>query len=337
MGALNITFPGTVESISSRSNFDGGTATTPGFAGLAGGSDDVTLTTDLSVDVGLADVYMAPTEIGIPISKQITFGFDENTAVFSLDGAPAISFNDLPAGFVITSLGFSIATVSNIAGIVIHVKINGSDIINSPSNDAFTIYTLTFPDMPLSSTDFIGTQIQIAFTGTPTIDNVVQLFIESYVLSGTFTTQSFVFSWTLESDGPVEGDVTPITLSSNPLDDHALDLKNLDLTLDYDDGGPISVPITNILEQDDNLFIFLVPIFPITVYKITITATDPTGKQFTGSIPLGTLPTINLTDPSGIYRLVDGKTNDTLYIQNDPPNTIDVKIPNPFIKTAFIP
>lgn len=42
-----------------------------------------------------------------------------------------------------------------------------------------------------------------------------------------------------------------------------------------------------------------------------------------------------IADPSGIYTLVPGKTDDTLYTHTTP-DTVDVKIPDPFIKTAFI-
>lgn len=38
---------------------------------------------------------------------------------------------------------------------------------------------------------------------------------------------------------------------------------------------------------------------------------------------------------SGIYKMVPGKTNDTIYIQNSPPVTTDVKIPDPFAITAL--
>lgn len=43
-----------------------------------------------------------------------------------------------------------------------------------------------------------------------------------------------------------------------------------------------------------------------------------------------------ITDPSGIYTMVVGKTHDTLYNRGIE-TSVDVKIPDPFIKTAFVP
>lgn len=56
-----------------------------------------------------------------------------------------------------------------------------------------------------------------------------------------------------------------------------------------------------------------------------------------GGFNLGGSPTIQLIgDPAGIYTLVPGKTHDTLYERNAGSLTEqDVKIPDPFIKTAF--
>ena len=45
---------------------------------------------------------------------------------------------------------------------------------------------------------------------------------------------------------------------------------------------------------------------------------------------------IFITDPSGIYGLIPNKTHDTLYNRSDE-TSIDVKIPNPFVKLAFLP
>lgn len=44
-----------------------------------------------------------------------------------------------------------------------------------------------------------------------------------------------------------------------------------------------------------------------------------------------------ITDPSGIYGLIPNKTHDTLYNRNAEETSINVKIPDPFIRTAFFP
>ncbi len=61
-----------------------------------------------------------------------------------------------------------------------------------------------------------------------------------------------------------------------------------------------------------------------------------TGTEFSGSVKLGTIQILT-TLGSGIYRLVSGKTNDTMYINN--PNdatTEDFAIPDPSGKTGLI-
>lgn len=146
------------------------------------------------------------------------------------------------------------------------------------------------------------------------------------------------FQWTLSYDTPAEPLVSSATVTSHDTPD-GLILKDLTVSIVYDDGGgPITVPVDVITTQDDHLLIFVMPDFPTDVFVITVIVEDPTGTQFTGPVPLGDIPTIFFRDPSGIYRLVADKTSDTFYIQDaDPVTTLDVKIPNPFIKTGFIP
>jgi hypothetical protein len=135
----------------------------------------------------------------------------------------------------------------------------------------------------------------------------------------------------------------------------------------YDDVDDTWYPDADVPRNDDDhytvpTYTFDVPSdFPIRVtpYKITPDTDDwakgppsPTipvswdvdtpDINFTGGqdgfIDLGGAATIVLAaDPSGIYTLVPGKTNDTLYDRDvTPVGTIDVKIPDPFLKTGFL-
>jgi hypothetical protein len=72
---------------------------------------------------------------------------------------------------------------------------------------------------------------------------------------------------------------------------------------------------------------------PDTEIPITIICGTP-GNEFTGTVPLGDF-TILIAEASGIYKLVDGKSNDTLYTSARDGTTYDVKIPNPKGKTGF--
>ena len=64
------------------------------------------------------------------------------------------------------------------------------------------------------------------------------------------------------------------------------------------------------------------------------TVTVHGGRQFGGTVPLGTL-TVITTEASGIYKFTIGKKNDTIYRAARDGTTYDVKIPNPGGQTGF--
>lgn len=66
---------------------------------------------------------------------------------------------------------------------------------------------------------------------------------------------------------------------------------------------------------------------PIIILGIPITASNSDGTLFI------TLP---VTNGSGIYKLVPGKRNDTLWVDVNTGTTRDVKKPNPFVRTPYI-
>lgn len=65
----------------------------------------------------------------------------------------------------------------------------------------------------------------------------------------------------------------------------------------------------------------------------TLTGTGYGGINFGGAVSDDIIFSSN---PSGIYTLVEGKTHDTLYERLTGVTSVDVKIPDPFIKTGFI-
>lgn len=150
-----------------------------------------------------------------------------------------------------------------------------------------------------------------------------------------------VFQWTLNQPQTSEGLNIPlepgvlVTVSSDPNADDPLDFTQVTVvTLVLGDLTTINVPIGNWVDISANLFTFTIPSFGIltpTILTIQIEST-----QFTGPLPLQTLFTIYFLSATGIYELQLGKTSDTLYIEEYPGTTIDVKIPNPFGRTGFI-
>lgn len=140
------------------------------------------------------------------------------------------------------------------------------------------------------------------------------------------------------------GDIIRITTADPNLD--LTDVTEISLTY-LDNLGVTQIIVISIIfifYQSPTLIIFEVPpyipkIFVPTVPgypnipiipKITIV-----GTTFSGSVSLAPI-IITLADTSGIYFLSANKTNDTLYDNINTPDTTDVKIPDPFIKSGFI-
>ncbi len=79
--------------------------------------------------------------------------------------------------------------------------------------------------------------------------------------------------------------------------------------------------------------IFSLPIIYIIITAIVL---DPTfSPTITGPIPIGSMEVVS-ANASGVYTIVPGKTDDTLYDNDDPGTTEDVKIPDPFFRTGFV-
>lgn len=78
-------------------------------------------------------------------------------------------------------------------------------------------------------------------------------------------------------------------------------------------------------------------ISPPTTTPFTIPTNIMSPLTLSGGIDLGgTMIVQALTDPSGVYTLVPGKRSDTLYDRIPAEVSVEVKIPDPYIKTSFV-
>lgn len=177
-----------------------------------------------------------------------------------------------------------------------------------------------------------------------------ELVVPTAALNGTVTfglgwsvtvTYEEGFEWELSQDtSPVDED-SIVTVTSDPDDALPLDMEEIE-TIDIQFPDPdspgdfitISVPEAGWVVTDENLITFPIPSFG--VYEPPYFSILITSDQFSGSISLGMLFTIYFLSASGIYTLTFGQTHDTLYLEDDLPNTIDTKIPNPTIKTGYV-
>jgi len=101
------------------------------------------------------------------------------------------------------------------------------------------------------------------------------------------------------------------------------------------------IPRANIISQSKTAIRFLIPSYDYVYYRvlpyggkrIRILALAPT--EFTGWVSLALLNAI-LVDSSGVYTIVPDKRNDTYYDRSvTPSTTIDLKIPDPYLRTGY--
>lgn len=143
-------------------------------------------------------------------------------------------------------------------------------------------------------------------------------------ISGVYDLLNFQFQMNPASGTVNAGD--EITITSDLDDPDHLELDHVSITLN-------DTPVDAISQTEDEL-IFKVPIGYSGEFEVFAVGD---GTQFSGSVPLGTLSYL-YADASGIYRIVLNKTSDTVYEDSGSgdPTTIDIKIPNPFLKTGYI-
>jgi hypothetical protein len=290
--------------------------------------------------------YVAAKNTGVAIPT-LTFGFDQSTAIFSLDGGSAISYNSLPVGFTITYLEFMLTLGSNFIG---NIKLTfpnftSQETFNYPPASSSVDYILVDTPDSITANQFIGSKIEftVAIDTTHEPDNLISLLsLYSYSLVGEYS--NLTFTYTIDTPNPIKIG-HDVSVSSVGPDLGGLDLSattSIDLT--YLDNGSvphtINIPYSNFTFINTYQLIFIIPIIFRTIWinlgitsrSITIVA-NINGTQFSGSITLGTR-TILYENVSGIYEIVKGKTSDTVYDRTG--TTLEVKIPNPFIKTGYI-
>jgi hypothetical protein len=277
-------------------------------------------------------------------NTSVSLGLGSN--VIYLDGnyTTPIGINDLPPGFTILTAFIQTAVALGQVDQELHVEafgfISPTDIVGQTGLAQVAISPLPTNAALFSSTTII-TSIQ-TFIGNSILANLLVQehpslpgFCVLAGISGTYEAQSFQYTLDVPTDPLEPGDIVQATSPDTPL---GIDWTRVDsVTLAYFDsnGDPqtINVPPELWVLITFTIFIFIIPSFPTdaTVFTIIITST-----QFSGSVTLGKLITIYFENAPGIYSIVPGKTNDTLYDITDPGTTIDVKIPNPIWKTGFI-
>lgn len=304
-------------------------------------------------------------------SGSLGFRFSFSDDCISLNGDSPISFDNLPAGFNVigastsptlsaglqsggnTFGGIAIASAELTLGTVkVGLFYSDSEGPSSFSNDVGGSVSASVPvntliDYPtvITISDLLSLGPQFIISGNASLINGVPnpgffwvgtLSVDSFSVVGSY--QIIQYTWNIDAPPKVQnGDTITITSDGdNPLD--LDDITEVDVQyLDPSTQEIIVTPITVFTTQGPRILVFTLDGVPSGVPKIRIFVKS-NGRQFSGSVLLGELLTIFFTDGTGIYKLVPGKTNDTLYIQDVVPYaTINVKIPDPTLKTAFVP
>lgn len=247
----------------------------------------------------------------------IRFIFDLGASIISLDGGPLISFQNLPSGAMpLTAiLSIRVARYANVSGDVAGaLYLQHEDVADESANlgqvdsTSPVVKNYTYPNANKGFVTVVNNfGIRCVFV---TQGSVGQLFFDAEV-NGTYVIVSSKSVMDPPSGNVSPGDIVTIEGPDLPAD------------INFMNSHGIYIPIT-ILTQNSNQIRFIVPVGSYGPHTV-----------FSGSVPLGTL-TVLLINASGIYTLIPGKTNDTLYDNDSAPETMDVMIPSPFIKTGFI-
>jgi hypothetical protein len=254
-----------------------------------------------------------------------------NAIVLDGDEGNPLTFNGLPAGFKIITAKVVINLEAQLYGVgptsmdlfLRQGNVGESAAIPIPIDSVVHPYEFPFVDISSALDVITG---GCGFRLVPS--NVVSSF--TYLdITGTYELQRFQFS--IETEAPVSvGQDIEITTSEEDL------RKVTHIIVDYTtlDNVDHEVDITSFVSQGQFSLVFaMIDFGNAPKVRISLISTE-----FSGSVDLGEMLTINFLDGTGIYKLDTGATHDTLYVQDYTPfQTIDVKIPNPFAKTAFVP
>lgn len=293
------------------------------------GSDDATILECFNSLTGNPGVQALVNSTAALLTFQDTLRFSFTGLSIYLDGLlTPIAFATLPAGFTPTSASVLIDG----GGSAFNLQQGPAD--NGVVDEIEYPYTIPVSILHIWSSG-IGYKANIA-CGPPPNPNAASSYGHNLRVEGVYEIVSF--SWTLVQ--PTErvdtGDI--ITVTSDPDGVNPLDLDTiLTITITYTDenGDPQTIPVVTITHIDSNTLTFVMPDLLSVGDPPGIVIIEITSSEFSGSVELGRLVTIYFLNAPGIYRIVAGKTNDTLYdIENG--GTVDVKIPNPTFKTGFI-
>jgi hypothetical protein len=265
----------------------------------------------------------------------IRFGYGLSTNNISLDGNPAISFDNLVPGFKISSaqLQITVSLQATFAPTTANLERGQLDTKDIKANlSPYTsIFATVSDDWDYSNPTLGPTIFQVIQDGfgldfVPSVTGDTPFFVKAFnaFVIGLYDIVADGFS--LDTIGPAtNGDTISVSATSG------LDTINK-VQIQYNDGTTVTIDVTSFVTQTPTSLTFILPFLGFTGTAQLFMQ----GTSFSGSVLLGSLEVL-VENGSGIYEIVPGKTNDTIYVNSgDGPTTQDVKIPNPRWKTGYI-
>lgn len=287
--------------------------------------------------------------IGIPQTYDNTARFNFTGNSIYLDGSIIpIAFSGLPAGFVpiTSSVKIIVLTIVNFPPSVARFFLQQAAGVESliPNSTSFP-YSFTIPPTILDIVNNgCGIHVNLQNDGSGNgnfLESIYNLRVE-----GIYEIQQSVFTIT-PAVSPV-GRATRVNINRVSLNTPSCtQIRGVEIEY-LDSNGNIVIVTAPIISQPNdpdslNSLTFIIPPLPQFVLIIYIfilvpdlTSIPPSSDfpiQFSGRVLLGSLPVL-IANASGIYALVPGKTNDTLYDRAG--TTVNFEIPSPFGKTGFI-
>ena len=282
--------------------------------------------------------YFGPAGL-VPFTASLTWGIDSISPIFLLNGTNQVDWHHLPPNTVFTAININIGiiTIDSLgAGGTFRFICSPYDSgpITFPPGSISAINQNINPGVSYTPLQILNLTASLSFSGTSIFGSSAK-YLETaiIIINGTYTSTNY--QWTLTPNVNIKsGSKVTITDTNSGLSIAQIDIQ-------YFDSNNIIHNFT-VLAQDfisNSLgqVVFYLPQIGnpppgATVYVYGI----GDGTQFTGAVLAGTF-TYSFVDASGIYQLITNKSADTIYDRSSSGATIDVAIPNPFIKTGFLP
>lgn len=262
-----------------------------------------------------------------------------------LDGSPTpISYAELPAGFTATSAVIKVQTHPVITEPYwpFEVYLQKEFGNNSLSWENLSLGEISFPydfgifPMPTMLDVYSNAAgLRVAYY-VPTPSELEGswgdgIFYWNLRVEGTYEIQSFESPWSIDDDEIPVRRGSPIVIRTETFGG-ATGIGAIIFTFA---GETCVVPATEFTYHGPDEIHFYLP-FCLGSYEGPVAVSGlGDGTTFSGTVPLGTL-TVFFEDASGIYRIVPGKTTDTVYNPERDGTTEEVKIPNPFGASGFV-